>query len=433
MLHLKHIANKLTDKQSTIKLKVFFSLLFILFLCFSSTVKGVMAADPNFINQVRVEYLDFEQKTTKEFNQYLDNTTKNYKQYYNRQNEILDLFVIQTEADSKRLEQLLNADLEQLEKQYGNNKSYSSKLRDYSSKINLNRLNSSMNQYATSMNPHRLNSLMNRFSNAVNENRLNSSMYEYSSAINEHRLNSPMYSYSGEINENRLNSSMYDLSKASNEHSLNSIMYRYSKDQITQEEASNEWAQFKKSEIGDLQANINRFKTNLNQIEKKSRSDIYKQKCATIHGILEQRAKSLQTVSTTRAAYFGKGIDFPNLVPSIGEINVLLDGKWLCFEQPPMMKGGSTIVPLRVIFEELGASVNWNSKTQSVTAKKGSTTIVLTINKKVATINGKSISLQSPPELINGHTMVPVRFVSEALGANVKWDGGSKTVFITTK
>ena len=85
---------------------------------------------------------------------------------------------------------------------------------------------------------------------------------------------------------------------------------------------------------------------------------------------------------------------------------------------------------MRAIFEAMGASVEWDGTTQTVTSVKGDTTISLTLNKETATVNGESISLAVPAKLINGNTMVPLRFVSESLGAEVNWDGGSKTITI---
>lgn len=83
---------------------------------------------------------------------------------------------------------------------------------------------------------------------------------------------------------------------------------------------------------------------------------------------------------------------------------------------------GRTLLPLRSLFESLGAEVNWNAKSNTVIATKGSTKVELTINSKTVKINGTKKTLDVPAKLINGSTMVPVRFVSEALGAKVEWN-----------
>jgi hypothetical protein len=91
-----------------------------------------------------------------------------------------------------------------------------------------------------------------------------------------------------------------------------------------------------------------------------------------------------------------------------------------------------TIVPLRAIFERLGATVEWDEATQTVTATKGTTVIKLTIGETEATVNGKVTTLAVPAVKINSRTFVPLRFVSEALGAEVGWDGDNVTAVIKT-
>ncbi len=114
-------------------------------------------------------------------------------------------------------------------------------------------------------------------------------------------------------------------------------------------------------------------------------------------------------------------------------IKVTIDGAAQSFEQPPVIVEGSTLVPLRAIFEKLGATIDWNEKEQSVTAKKGTTTVYLKIGDKNVTVGGSAKTLEVPAQIVNGHTMVPVRFIGEALGAEVKWEPSSKIVIITNK
>jgi len=93
----------------------------------------------------------------------------------------------------------------------------------------------------------------------------------------------------------------------------------------------------------------------------------------------------------------------------------------------------STLIPFRVIFEQLGAAVDWNNSTKTVTAIKDNITIQLTIGKDLAIKNGKLVELNTPAKIINAKTMVPLRFVSEAFGSIVEWDETTKTVFIDGK
>ncbi|KOP64598.1 copper amine oxidase [Bacillus sp. FJAT-18019] len=113
-------------------------------------------------------------------------------------------------------------------------------------------------------------------------------------------------------------------------------------------------------------------------------------------------------------------------------ISVLIDGVRLNTPQAPVMIQGRVMLPMRSIFEALDASVKWNQKTQTVTAVKDGTTVILKINSKTATINNQTVKLDVPAKNLKGNTMVPVRFVSEALGQKIGWNSKSKTVTITT-
>src|SRR5689334_14793500 len=99
------------------------------------------------------------------------------------------------------------------------------------------------------------------------------------------------------------------------------------------------------------------------------------------------------------------------------EIKVIVDGKAVSFKPAPVQQNGTTFVPMRPIFEALQATVSWEQQTQTIFATKGGTAISLKIGAKQATINGKTQQLDTPPQLIQGATMVPLRFIGEALGA----------------
>lgn len=118
------------------------------------------------------------------------------------------------------------------------------------------------------------------------------------------------------------------------------------------------------------------------------------------------------------------------------QVGVMIDGAVMQFEQPAVIINSKTMVPLRAIFEELDAEITWDGATQTVTAVRKldddtTTTIKLVIGSKIAYRNGHKIELEQAPVIVNSRTMVPVRFVAEALNANVKWDGATRTVAIT--
>ncbi|OQB14384.1 MAG: Protease inhibitor precursor [Firmicutes bacterium ADurb.Bin193] len=114
-------------------------------------------------------------------------------------------------------------------------------------------------------------------------------------------------------------------------------------------------------------------------------------------------------------------------------IKVIIDGVLQKFDQPPMLISDRTMVPMRAIFETLGAKVEWEEATQTVTATKGSFVAVLKIGSNVAKINNVEKTLDVPATIINDRTLVPLRFVSESFGADVQWIEETETVVITTK
>jgi len=113
-------------------------------------------------------------------------------------------------------------------------------------------------------------------------------------------------------------------------------------------------------------------------------------------------------------------------------IKIIIDGTPQTYDQMPVIVNGRTMVPLRGIFEALGARVNWVDATKTIIGSKGDKTIVLQIDNTLANVSGKDITLDVAPQIISSRTMVPVRFISESLGAEVGWSGESRTVTITS-
>ena len=109
---------------------------------------------------------------------------------------------------------------------------------------------------------------------------------------------------------------------------------------------------------------------------------------------------------------------------------VFVDGQKL--DVSTTVESGTTLVPLRAIFQALDATVDWDASTQTVTANKAQTTVKLQIGSPTAYKNGQPVTLQVPGKIIQGNTMVPLRFVSESLGAKVDWDGSTQTITITS-
>lgn len=123
---------------------------------------------------------------------------------------------------------------------------------------------------------------------------------------------------------------------------------------------------------------------------------------------------------------------------SVTEVSLVCDGVALTSDIPAYISNQRTMVPVRIISEYLGASVTWKGDTQQVQIENRSTYITLTIGSADAVVNGQTVALyDGVPATMAAvgsltRTMVPLRFVSEQLGASVSYDGASRTVFIET-
>ncbi len=110
---------------------------------------------------------------------------------------------------------------------------------------------------------------------------------------------------------------------------------------------------------------------------------------------------------------------------------LILDGKTLEPDVDPVVMQGYTMVPVSFITRELGVSIEYSAAAKSVTIHNDSTTIVLLIDNKIATVNDEPAELDAPVKLVKSRTMVPLRFVGERLGLNVQWEQQTSTVTMT--
>lgn len=119
----------------------------------------------------------------------------------------------------------------------------------------------------------------------------------------------------------------------------------------------------------------------------------------------------------------------------IGSSVVLVNGKTWPFllEAPPVIRQNRTFVPLRFISEVIGAQVEWTPQDQRIDIIKGSNHIVLWIGKQQAKVNNTTLELESAPFLVNNRTMVPLRFITEPLGAQLQWDPKKQTIQLLFK
>ncbi len=117
-------------------------------------------------------------------------------------------------------------------------------------------------------------------------------------------------------------------------------------------------------------------------------------------------------------------------VPVMAVPTVTLNGQQLSFDVPPVIDNGRTMVPLRAIFEAMGATVTWDQATNSASAIKGDTTVIIQIGSTTPTINGQVKQLDVPAKIVNDRTLAPLRFVGEAFGGTVLWDPDTELITI---
>ncbi|MHA6482611.1 copper amine oxidase N-terminal domain-containing protein [Paenibacillus sp. strain BS8-2] len=116
-------------------------------------------------------------------------------------------------------------------------------------------------------------------------------------------------------------------------------------------------------------------------------------------------------------------------------IHVYVQGLEVEFDQAPIISNGRVLVPFRQIAEEMEISVTWDQKSKRVTAQYKSAfkkkTVIIPVNGTTATVDNKSVKLDVPAKIVNGRIMVPLRFLTQSLGAQVDWNNDKREVEVT--
>lgn len=111
-------------------------------------------------------------------------------------------------------------------------------------------------------------------------------------------------------------------------------------------------------------------------------------------------------------------------------IDIDVNGRAVVPEAPAVMEKGRVLVPVRAVFTALGATLHWDAVNSTVYAGKDNTLVVMKVGEQRAAVNDRSVYLEVPPRIMYGRVLVPLRFLSEALGCQVSWDGKTQTVKI---
>lgn len=113
----------------------------------------------------------------------------------------------------------------------------------------------------------------------------------------------------------------------------------------------------------------------------------------------------------------------------IGKTQIDIDGETEELEAAPYLtEGGRTMVPLRALGEALGAEFAWDGEKKQVIYRRGETVLVLTLGSATVLVNGVEQAIDAPPQAVSGRTFVPLRVVTENLGFELKWDNAAKQV-----
>lgn len=114
------------------------------------------------------------------------------------------------------------------------------------------------------------------------------------------------------------------------------------------------------------------------------------------------------------------------------DVCVQVNGNVLIFDVRPRIVRDRVMVPVRAIFENLGATVEWVQSEKKVVARRGWLTVEIPVGKPTATVNSSlSLTMDVPPIIVGDRVLVPLRFVAECLGARVEWEARTRTVYIT--
>lgn len=117
---------------------------------------------------------------------------------------------------------------------------------------------------------------------------------------------------------------------------------------------------------------------------------------------------------------------------ALADISVMYNGRMIPFtDAQPKMENGRVLVPLRAVLEGMGVDVQFDAARNTIVAQNSDTTVQLRLGAREASVNGRLVYLDVPAQAVRGRTFIPLRFFSEAFGAEVKWRGYDETVLIT--
>lgn len=161
---------------------------------------------------------------------------------------------------------------------------------------------------------------------------------------------------------------------------------------------------------------------NDNEVIEKSKSEYER--------LVKEWEDNLELVQENPRTLTRKDIDSILQESSFHSIKVVMDGRLLNFDSKPVIEESRVLVPIRKILEELDMELTWDEKAKEIVARGQGTEISFTVDKRQAYVDGKIVELDAPAKIIDGRTLIPLRFISSSLGKDVRWDGEDRVVYI---
>ena len=144
-----------------------------------------------------------------------------------------------------------------------------------------------------------------------------------------------------------------------------------------------------------------------------------------------QETCTIENLGGTVKTYGGEAATGVELKMTLGKTDYLLNGEKKTMDVAPIIANNRTMLPVRYVAEALGAAIAWDGATSTATLTTADTEIKITVGASEAVVNGQAVKLDSPAFIENSRTYMPVRFVAETLGATVAWDAATSTATIT--
>lgn len=414
-------------KKTKLSGKLFLSSIAVTLLL-GATPQLASAAENAFIDEMNKQYSAFEKKHQDQYEAYLKKERHLNDTYKKQMKSVYDELKKLAYDDLELLTSTMDKDIQDLKKKY---KDSNEALRDYKRAADKDRAGGPMDLYEDTMDPDFAGGPMDLFEDSLDPDFAGGAMDIYDDQLDPDFAGGALDIYGDAVDPDFAGGIMDGFEDQSDIDFAGGIMDRYEDGNLTKDKASKEMAKALTKAEEDMSNMIQKTEKSVQSTKNNSLEDIRDAWLNVRNKILKQREETIAAASEAREKLTGKGIEFEPLVLN-NWITVVIDGDYLIFEQPPVSSNSSTLVSMRAVFEKLGAEVLWNAGDQSVTANKGETKIWLQLNNSTAKINGKEQTLEVAPTKINNSTMVPLRFVSEALGAKVDWDSKTQTITITS-